>query len=198
MLFQCDIWMICDETCNLLWINTKFVKFQCSIATQMGFVCSMVRWNFGSNFLVSSEDHTDKFDPGLSPMLSGWEAWSKHENSPAGSTNPCSWDNLTYVGRDHIWAHPCTCLCVLTRKWFIYSAQKCRWCNARGSNEEAFTPVQAQHLKLLQHQHIWAWPQWSRRQYLIAAWDGQRNCTFLNLANVNASLAQNMPANSQS
>ncbi len=48
MLFQCDIWMICDEACNLIWINTKFVKFRCGIATEMGFACGMVRWKLGS------------------------------------------------------------------------------------------------------------------------------------------------------
>ncbi len=34
--------MICDGACDLLQINTKFVKFQCGIVIQMGFLWSMV------------------------------------------------------------------------------------------------------------------------------------------------------------
>ncbi len=39
--------MICDEACDLLWINTKFVKFQCGIVIWMEFSWSIVRYKIG-------------------------------------------------------------------------------------------------------------------------------------------------------
>ncbi len=57
MLFLCDIWMICDGACDLLWINTRFVKFWCGIATWMGFSWSMVRWKLGSFWGVVKWKH---------------------------------------------------------------------------------------------------------------------------------------------
>ncbi len=59
MLFQCDICLICEEACDLPWMNTKFMTFRCGIVTWLGFAWSMVRWKLGSFWGVTRWKHCE-------------------------------------------------------------------------------------------------------------------------------------------